>query len=409
MKRRRAVVGLAGIAAAGLGASFWPDQGLWNSCAAPDLPGDLADGDLIRDAWQGIDSAQVWDCHAHLIGVGDNGGTWINPAMDRLSDPMQYAQKRFFLNAGCADSADGKTDASYLARLLRLRRSGLRQAKIMLLAFDYTYSQRGERLPNLSAFHTANEYAAAVAQRYPNDFEWIASVHPYRPDAIAALQWVKQHGARAIKWLPASMGIDPATAQCKPFYRALAELRLPLLSHAGEERAVHGAGSQELGNPLLLRHALDEGAYVIVAHCASMGESRDLDAGPNAALVGNFELFARLMAEARYANRLFGDVSAVTQANRAPIALQTLLERDDWHPRLLNGSDYPLPGVMPLFSLTQLERLKLLDPQRREVLTEIRKHNALLFDFVLKRSLRSNGHAFSANVFETRRFFERLA
>lgn len=387
---------------------YWPDQGLWNGCAEAALPDGIRNSELPHAAWQDVDSAQVWDCHAHLIGVGDSAGTWINPAMDRLSEPMQFAQKRFFLNAGCADTANGKTDASYVARLIELRRTGLRQAKLMLMAFDYTYSQRGERLLQLSAFHTANEYAAAVAQKYAQDFEWIASIHPYRHDAIEALHWVKQHGARAIKWLPASMGIDPAAPQCKTFYRTLAALRLPLLSHAGEERAVHGAGSQELGNPLLLRHALDEGATVIVAHCASMGESRDLDARANAGPVSNFELFKRLMAEPRYANRLFGDVSAVTQANRAPVALATLLERQDWHPRLLNGSDYPLPGVMPLFSLRQLERLKLLAPDRREILIEIRRHNVLLFDFILKRSLRSGGRGFSAGVFETRRFFERL-
>ena len=41
------------------------------------------------------------------------------------------------------------------------------------------------------------------------------------------------------------------------------------------------------------------------------------------------------------------------------------------------------------------------------MLKEIRLHNPLLFDFVLKRNLRSNGKALSAGVFETRRFFMR--
>jgi mannonate dehydratase len=40
------------------------------------------------------------------------------------------------------------------------------------------------------------------------------------------------------------------------------------------------------------------------------------------------------------------------------------------------------------------------------VLSEIRKHNPLLFDFVLKRSLRRGGTALDRRVFETRRFFE---
>jgi len=40
------------------------------------------------------------------------------------------------------------------------------------------------------------------------------------------------------------------------------------------------------------------------------------------------------------------------------------------------------------------------------VLTEIRRHNPLLFDFVLKRHWRSDGRALSNSVFETRPFFE---
>jgi hypothetical protein len=36
----------------------------------------------------------------------------------------------------------------------------------------------------------------------------------------------------------------------------------------------------------------------------------------------------------------------------------------------------------------------------------IRPHNALLFDFALKRLREFDGHRFPASVFETRKFFE---
>jgi mannonate dehydratase len=39
------------------------------------------------------------------------------------------------------------------------------------------------------------------------------------------------------------------------------------------------------------------------------------------------------------------------------------------------------------------------------VLREIREHNVLLFDFVLKRTLASHGAGFARSVFETRPFF----
>ena len=64
------------------------------------------------------------------------------------------------------------------------------------------------------------------------------------------------HGARAVKWLPPAMGIDPASARCDRFYAAAARLGLALLTHAGEEKAVHGAAEHGFGNPLKLRRAL---------------------------------------------------------------------------------------------------------------------------------------------------------
>ena len=62
---------------------------------------------------------------------------------------------------------------------------------------------------------------------------------------------------------------------------------------------------------------------------------------------------------------------------------------------------------MPIFSVDYLVSLKLLEASAAPVLREIRAHNPLLFDFVLKRSLRSNGKALAAGVFETRAFFVR--
>ncbi len=50
--------------------------------------------------------------------------------------------------------------------------------------------------------------------------------------------------------------------------------------------------------------------------------------------------------------------------------------------------------------------LKLIAPAAAPVLREIRLYNPLLFDFVLKRSLESNGKRFAPRVFQTRGFFE---
>jgi len=133
----------------------------------------------------------------------------------------------------------------------------------------------------------------------------------------------------------------------------------------------------------------------------------DLDRGPDGPPVSNFDLFGRLMAETRWEGLLYGDISAVVQRNRAAECLAPLLERGEWHERLLFGSDYPLPGVIPLISATRLAAQGLLDPATVPVLIEIRRHNPLLFDLVLKRHLAWQGRRFGAAVFETRRVFER--
>ncbi len=66
---------------------------------------------------------------------------------------------------------------------------------------------------------------------------------------------------------------------------------------------------------------------------------------------------------------------------------------------------YPLPGVVPLFSVDQLVERGRLKMGDAAVIKEIREYNPVLFDFVLKRTLRVNGKKLSHNVFETARHF----
>jgi uncharacterized protein len=370
------------------------------------MPKRLLDHDLVQASWLGVDPSKIWDGHVHIAGVGDgNTGVWITPQMKSLFHPWQSLQRRFYLNASCTER-EGRVDEDFVRRLLHCLDVFPRGVKAMLLAFDFHHDERGARREDLSSFFVPNRYAAELAQRYPDRFEWICSIHPYRADALDQLDWSVRRGARAVKWLPSAMGMDPASPKCDRFYQALARLTLPLLSHAGEEQAVASGSMSELNNPLRLRRPLDQGVRVIVAHCASLGKNIDIDRGPNGRRVEAFELFQRLMDEARYEKRLFGEISAITQANRSESTLAALIRRVEWHARLINGSDYPLPGVVPLVSLRRFVKQHFLTEAQAQVLSEIRRHNALLFDFVLKRSLVSGGQRFLPVVFESRRFFE---
>jgi mannonate dehydratase len=360
----------------------------------------------VRSAWQGIDPSRVWDSHAHLVGTGDSGGgIVVNPATDSLLSPGQYARRLFFLNAGCAHEAQGNVDRSYVERMRNLLDGMPQGVKLVLYAFERAHDERGAPDWEHSTFYVPDAYARDVARSHPERFEWVASIHPYRPDALDALAWARKEGARGVKWLPSAMGIDPASPRCDAFYSFMQKNQMPLIAHAGLERAVLGREMHDYGNPLRLRRPLEAGVRVVVAHCASMGQDRDLDQGAGGPYVDSFSLFARVFE--KYASNCYGDISAMTQVNRAGPMLAQVIEREDWHPRLLNGSDYPLPGVMPIFSVDYLVSLGMLQEGMAPILKEIRLHNPLLFDFVLKRHLQWNNKKLSAGVFETRAFFMR--
>jgi uncharacterized protein len=406
LTRRRALAGAGALGALALGATWrlWPEQGLSNPCYGT-LPRELAGHELVRAAWEGLDPAQCWDSHVHLVGMGDSdSGIVVNPRMTSLAHPVEFAQRRFFLNAGCAGGADG-IDRSYVARLHALADGMQPGFKLLLLPFDCNVGEDGAVSWQRTTFHVPDRYAAQVAYRDVRQFEWAASIHPYRHDALDRLRAAIGGGARAVKWLPAAMGIDPDSPRCDAFYEMLARAKLPLITHAGLELAV-AVESDRLGNPLRLRRALEHGVRVVVAHCASAGTDIDLDRGANGPAVDSFALFARLMDDPRWEGRLYGDISALTQVNRVGPPLARVLEKTEWHARLLNGSDYPLPGIMPLYSLERMVELGFLERAAAPVLSAVRGYNALLFDFVLKRNLRRQGKRLSDAVFQTRAFFE---
>ena len=403
-RRRWLVAGLAG--AAGFGAwqlrRFWPHDGVTNPCLGP-LPPDLANHPLVKQAWTGLDPQRVWDTHVHFFTSTDaghvDGAPWPHWASEM--------QASIIANAACTDPAAADFVDAYLGRQMALLADMPPGYKLMLLALDSHRNERGEAVPALTHFSVSNDACAAAARRAPQRFEWIASIHPYRPDALDELARVKALGARAIKWIPSALGIDPASPRCDSFYTALADSRMPLLTHTGQERAT--PGEDELGNPLHLRHALDRGVRVIAAHCATMGRDRDLDAGPAGPMVDSFALFERLMDEPRYEKLLVGDLAAIPQFGRTGAALKRILRRGapdgDWRRRLLHGSDYPLPGLLPLYSPTDLADQGLLDPEAVEPLIAIRRHNPLLFDFVFKRSLRLDGKRLADDIFHSRDFY----
>jgi uncharacterized protein len=343
--------------------------------------------DLVGRAFDDIDPQRLIDHHVHVAGLGA-GGTFVNPKMRTWAHPFHRLKFKVYMSsAGVAD--EDKADAQLIERLASLVGHIHGHGKHRLLAFDKHYRRDGSVDLEKTEFYVPNEYVFEVAERHPELFVPNISVNPYRPDAISELEKWAKRGARIVKWLPNAMGIDPSDPRCDPFYEKMKELDLILLSHGGEEKAVEAEEDQKLGNPLLLRRALDHGVKVIVAHCAGLGSNKDLDS-KDGEPVNNFDLFLRLMDEKRYEGLVFGEISAMTQFNRSG-NLRTILAREDLHERLVNGSDYPLPAVNVLIRTRPLVKQGYISESESEGLKEIYDYNPLLFDFVLKRTMKLPG------------------
>lgn len=395
--------GAAALAAARLALPRW---------LAPGAPGGIEDlgpdaRRLVELAFEGLDPGLVWDAHVHVVGLGAGGsGCRVAPAMRSHLHPVRRLQFDVYLAASGVRHPE-RADEEYVERLLALQRAANPSGRLLLFAFDAHVDEAGAEVPARTNFSTPFEHVLGIARAHPEALP-VASVHPYRGDALGRLERAAEAGAVAVKWLPNAMGIDPGSARCDAFYERLAGLGLPLITHAGLELAVHAAEAQRLGNPLRLRRALDHGVKVVVAHCASLGESQDLDA-PEERQAQSFDLFLRLMGEAQYEKTLWGEISALTLVNRCRRPLRELLAAPELHPRLVNGSDYPLPAVDPLVSARWLHHLGYLEDGEAQPLEEIQAVNPLLFDLVLKRRLRvlEGGQArrFAPAVFESARLF----
>lgn len=400
LTRRRWLRGAA-LAAAGLVGLRVVIPWWWRR--RPPVPLSPAARARVDALFDGIDRSRMWDVHVHVVGLGAGGsGCWVNPRMRSHLHPILKLQYDFYIDAAGIDDP-ARADQDYVDGLLALHRDANPAGRLVVLAFDWRVDESGTERPEHSPFFVPNDYVLALAARHP-ELVPCASVHPYRRDALARLDDVLERGARAIKWLPNAMGIDPASRRCDAFYERLARAGVPLLSHGGVEAAVEASELQELGNPLRLRRALDRGVRVVLAHYGSLGRSQDLD-DPSRRAVPNVTLAQRLLADPAYRDRLFADTSALTFVNRSGDVLREALTATQHHDRLVNGSDYPLPAIDPVISTRLLQWHGYLDEGKRALCEEVFRANPMLFDFVVKRLLEvesEHGVArFPKSMFET--------
>jgi len=367
-----------------------------------DITEKLSDGArrLVDQSFEDVDPSKRRDYHVHMVGLGtNNSGMSINRKMLSWFYPLHRLRAAVYMS-GARVTDRSQADAQYADRLVNLLRHIEGVGKGHILAFDHHYNSDGTINHEKTNFYTPNEWVFNLADRYPDVFAPTISVHPHRPDALIELEKWAKRGARFVKWLPNAHGMNAADARNDDYYRMLEKYDITLLTHVGEEKAVASAEDQAYGNPLLFRRPLEMGVKVVMAHCGSLGENEDLDHPGETAK--SFDLFLRLMDNPRYDGLLFGDISAMTQFNRLPGPLTTLIERQDLHHRLMDGSDYPLPAINIVVQTRALVKHGFITQHERKHLNEIYHCNPLLFDYVLKRTVRAPGtrQRLSAGVFQ---------
>ena len=278
------------------------------------------------------------DIHVHLVALpdGDNG-CYISPRM--LKRPLsRFLAWKF----GVDLRKPREANALYIERLLGELARSVRVKKAVLLAMDGVYDAGGNLDRARTDFLISNRYALAVAANHPERFLAGVSINPQRRDALEELERVAAAGASLVKVLPNAQCFDPADARHRPFYRALARLNLPLLSHVGYEFSLTGR-DQSAGDPARLRNVLEEGVTVIGAHGCSQG-------------LFFYEPHLKIVREfVRLYPHFYVDTSALTLPNRVGM-LFVLQRHPELQERLLFGTDYPLP-VLSYASLGRGYRL----------------------------------------------------
>jgi hypothetical protein len=264
------------------------------------------------------------DCHVHLAALPEGrNGCYISPHM--LKSPLF----RFLLwKHGLSPDNPRHANRKYVDDLLTELRASRHVRQAVLLGMDGVYDRTGQLARGETHFLISNEYVLETARTHPDDFLPGVSINPQRRDAVDEVHRCAEAGAVLVKVLPNAQQFNPADATYKPFYRALAERRLPLLSHVGYEFSLIGK-DQSVGDPQRLETALNEGVTVIAAHACSYG-------------LMLYERFLPVLLDfsKRYGN-FYADISALTLPNRLRMLLR-LRRHPEIHDRLLFGTDYPL-------------------------------------------------------------------
>jgi len=287
-----------------------------------------------------LEEAHIIDWHVHVAGLGfGNSGNFVH---DEMRNNYRF---KFFLN--WMDVTEEELEINGDQILVKKLNDKITQSKYIdqaiVLAMDGVIDETSKTLDrNKTQIYIANEYVASQTAQYPH-LLFGASINPNRENSVTLLEEVYRQGAVLIKWIPNIMYIDPSDEKFIPFYKRMAELKIPLLTHTGMEKSFANA-KDEFADPRLLELPLKCGVTVIAAHIATTGESAGQD---------NFERILPMFDE--FPN-LYTDISSLTQLNKLGY-LAKALKHPGLTERMIYGTDWPLqsfPLVSPWYHVNHI-------------------------------------------------------
>jgi len=261
--------------------------------------------------------------HVHMVGNGGGGsGGWLR--LKGWHRPLAgFMLRQLSLPA---TALEGDLEKLYAEHLLRLVQESSLHA-VVLLAHERVHDPDGTPRDDLGSMFVPNNVVLNLAQRHP-EFLAGVSIHPARLDALDELDRCITRGAVLMKCLPNCQNIDASDRRYIPFWTKMADAGLPLLAHTGGEHTVPVVNAK-FADPRLLRTPLECGVTVIAAHCATRSGAFDID---------YFDAWVEMLQE--FPN-LYGDNSAMVSLNRCAHLGDCL--REEIEPRVLHGSDFPVP------------------------------------------------------------------
>ena len=264
-------------------------------------------------------SLVIIDMHVHIAGADRvKYGNFIS---EKLKKSMVF--RLFSKHLNIPKIVDDELVATKVIKLLEESMVD----KALFLALDGVYALDGKFNEKKTQMICSNEYIWELTKKSKKVL-FGASVHPYRDDALEALEKCKNRGAVLIKWIPSTMEIDPMNPKCIPFYSYLAKHNIMLLSHTGVEHALKNSHTY-LNHPHRLKLAVESGVKVIASHSGThmfLHERSHYKAWREMAL--------------KYDN-FYGDISAFCMPTRVK-HLRDILKTPALHHKVFYGSDFPV-------------------------------------------------------------------